>query len=1219
MSQQPVAFDAVPVLQPTPRKRGRVALHALHPRLREQIEQARLTGGDRTELASLLPLISNYYEQLEDERRGVVRSMQLIAEEARAVDEGLGGEDAGHWQVILDHIKDVVITVDADGTVKIFNPTGERIFGYSCSEVIGRSIARLLPELPLNGSIEQGLQALASQADESRGDLRPHEMHARHKDGHRFPAELIISGVQLGRRDAFVICLRDTSERARTQQALRDSEARYRTLVESAPELIVVIDRQSGHYVDANDNALRFFGVSRERLPQLTARDVSAAHQVGGADAAELFAGLCARAAAGEPQVFEWVHRDGHGHEVETEVRLMELPGAAHLLRASITDIAARRRAERITAGERNVFERIAADAPLNEALESIADLIESISSSFTATINLLSGDSQSFAEVIGRRVPERWRALEKSMTIDIRNGSSAAAVYLGRNVMVADVAQDAFWQRRRELALEAGFQAAWAVPIKTANGRVLGALSIYRPQSGAPQPRDIELMAHAARLAGIAIERRRGAEALRASEAKFRSLYDRMLEGVYQCAADGRMLEVNPAFVKMLGFERAEDIYALPGLSVLYWNPVQRAEFECSLQLHGEIRNAEFELRCRDGSRLVVLESARVIRDNEERVVAYEGSMANISERKRVEQAMFDEKERAQVTLQSIGDAVITTDREGRIDYMNPVAEQLTGWRNVDARSEKLGTVLRLLDEVTHEMLENPLVRCLREGQLVHFAEHSVLRNRLGQEIAIQDSAAPIRDRGGTIVGAVVVFRDVTKERRLKRALSYQASHDALTGLINRREFDNRLSEALQSARQDQGPHALLYVDLDQFKVVNDTCGHSAGDRLLRDVTGVLQAHVRTADTIARLGGDEFGILVHGCTIEQAAKIADNIRQAIRDYRFSWEENTTGIGASIGVVEITRESESSASLLSAADIACYAAKDSGRNRVHLYDSNEVSGRHREMYWVSRVTRAVDEGRLELYYQRIAPTGAPAPTLPAFCELLVRLRDDDGQLILPGEFIPAAERYNMVAAIDRWVVQRAVKALKEHASGSEPPFLFALNVSGTSLSDRTFLDFLLTLIEDPNIARGLCFEITETAVITSMDDALFFMRELKARGCRFALDDFGSGLSSFHYLKNLPVDFLKIDGQFIGSVTTDAVDRSMVEAISHVGRTLGIATIAEKVESAEVFAELKRLRVEFAQGYYVARPASIEMLRPGMITGIFQRPALQLPDQLTTG
>ncbi|MGA8709054.1 MAG: EAL domain-containing protein [Steroidobacteraceae bacterium] len=1192
-------MDAVPVLQPTAGNRLRLSPHELHPRLQQQLTESRRPGTATVDLTQLLPVISNYYEQLDDERRGVVRSMQLIADEARSYGEGLGGVDPGHWQVILDHVKDVVITAGADGAVKMFNPTGERVFGLSRADIIGESIALLLPDLPLQGSVEQGLQALTIRADDTRGDLRPHETRARHKDGHFFPAELVVSCVHIERRDVFVICLRDTSERVRAEQALRDSEARYRTLVESAPELIVVIDRQSGQYIDANENALRFFGVSRERMLMLSALELSARPQANGADPGPLFADYCAHAAAGKPQVFEWLHRDAHGHEVETEVRLMALPGAAHLLRASITDIAARRRAERITAGERNVFERIAADAPLTEVLASITDLIESINASFTATIGLLSADGQSFAEAIGSRLPAHWRKLEQRLAVDIRNGSAAAAVYLGRHVMVADIEADAFWQRRRDLALELGFRAAWAVPIKTATGSVLGALAVYRPQPGAPLARDVDLMSHAARLAGIAIERRRGEEALRASEAKFRSLYDRMLEGVYQCAADGRMLEVNPAFVKMLGFGRAEEIYALRGLSVLCWNPTARAEFECSLQLHGEIRNAECELRCRDGSRVVVLESARVIRDADNRVIAYEGTMANISERKRVEQAMFAEKERAQVTLQSIGDAVITTDRDGRIDYMNPVAEQLSGWGKDEARGENLGTVLRLLDEVTHEKLENPLVRCLREGQLVHFAEHSVLLNRLGQEIAIQDSAAPIRDRAADIVGAVVVFRDVTKERRLKRALSYQASHDALTGLINRREFDNRLAEALESAQRDEGPHALLYVDLDQFKVVNDTCGHTAGDRLLRDVTGLLQAHVRAADTIARLGGDEFGILVRSCTAEQGANIADNIRQAIRDYRFTWEQNTTGIGASIGVVEITRESDSAASLMSAADIACYAAKDSGRNRVHLYDSNEVSGRHREMYWVSRVTRAVDEGRLELYFQQITPTSDGPTNLPAFYELLVRLREDDGQLVLPGEFIPAAERYNMVAAIDRWVMQRAVQALREHASGDEPPFLFALNLSGMSIGDRGFLEFALGLTEDARIARGLCFEITETAVITNMAEAVYFMRELKKRGCRFALDDFGSGLSSFHYLKNLPVDFLKIDGQFISSVTTDAVDRSMVEAISHVGRTLGIATIAEKVESAAVFAELKRLRVQFAQGYYIARPAPIAGLKPG--------------------
>lgn len=1198
MSQQPVALDAVPILQPTVGKPARPYIQELHARLQQQLEEARGPGG-RLDVAKLLPLISRYYEQIEDERRGIVRSMQLIADEARSHGEGLGGIDAGHWQVILDLVGDVLITTGPDGAIRMFNASGERLFGCSHADIVGQSITRLLPDLAAPDAIERSLQALAMRADEAREGLRPSETRARHCDGHFFPVELLVSCVQIDRRDVYVLCLRDTSEQARAEQALRDSEARYRALLESAPERIVVIDPRSGCYVDANENALRFFGVTRERLLQMTPMDVSPRLQSNGTDGTALLAEYCARAAAGSPQVFDWLHCDAHGQEIETEVQLMALPGTSRLLRASITDVAARRRAERVTAGERNVFERIAADAPLADVLDSIVELVESISTSFTATIGLLAADGQSFADIIGRRVPAQWRQVEQRLAVDIRNGSSAAAVYLGRQVMVADVESDAFWQRRRELALAAGFRSAWSVPIKTGGGRVLGALSVYRPQPGAPLARDVDLMAHAARLAGIAIERRRNEEALRASEAKFRSLYDRMLEGVYQCAADGRLLEVNPAFVKMLGFDRAEEIYALRSLSVLCWNPGARAEFECALQLQGEIRNAECELRCRDGSRLVVLESARVIRDAEGRVVAYEGSMANISERKRAEQAMFAEKERAQVTLQSIGDAVITTDREGRIDYMNPVAEQLTGFGKDEARGENLGAVLRLQDEVTHERLENPLVRCLREGQLVHFAEHSVLVNRLGQEIAIQDSAAPIRDRSGEIVGAVVVFRDVTKERRLKRALSYQASHDALTGLINRREFDNRLAEALTSAQRGEGPHTLLYVDLDQFKVVNDTCGHSAGDRLLRDVTGLLQAHVRAADTIARLGGDEFGILVRNCTVEQAARIADGIRQAIRDYRFTWEQITTGIGASIGVVEITQESESSASLLSAADIACYAAKDSGRNRVHLYDSNEVSGRHREMYWVSRVTRAVDEGRLELYYQQIAPTAEGSPALPAFCELLVRLREDDGQLVLPGEFIPAAERYNMVSAIDRWVMQRAVQALREHANGTEPPFLFALNLSGLSIGDRGFLDFALGLTEDPCVARGLCFEITETAVITSMAEAVYFMRELKKRGCRFALDDFGSGLSSFHYLKNLPVDFLKIDGQFIGSVTTDAVDRSMVEAISHVGRALGIATIAEKVESAAVFDELRRLRVQFAQGYYIGKPSPIAGLRAG--------------------
>ncbi len=1162
----------------------------LHPQLKSQLDALGPSTSVTQTLAQLLPRVSDYYAQVDEERRGVVRSMQLIAEEARSSRDGLGNAGAGQLQAILDHIKDVVITVDAGGSINLFNPTGEQIFGYSQSELIGRSISRLLPDLASYGAVAAGLASMAG-AGNAGHIIDAREMTARRKNGQDFPAELVASRVRIEREDIYVICLRDMSERRAVEQALRDSEARYRTLVESAPEVIVVIDLKSNKCTDANENALRFFGIERVAVPELSMATLTALappidRQLGHA--------------LTEPRVFEWNYVNAAGEATATEVRLMSLPGSTDLVRASITDISARKRAEIITAGERDVFERMAADAPLPEVLASIVTMAESVSTEYVAAISKLSSDSQSFGEVIGARLPQRLRAQEERTPIDIRNGSSAAAVYLGRPVVVGDVSKSPYWQRRRELAAEVGFAAAWAVPITAFGGRVLGALTVYRNRAGTPPPRDLELLVHAARLAGIAVERRRAEEALRASEAKFRGLYESVLEGVYQCAANGQMLSVNPAFVKMLGYDKAEDIYALPGVSMLYWSPAERTAFERRLDTEKEILNAETRMRRRDGQQLVVQESARALRDEQGRVVAYEGTVADITSRKRAEQAVFAEKERAQVTLQSIGDAVITADSAGLIEYLNPVAEQLSGWSNAEARGLPINRVLQLLDEVSRTEIENPLLRCLREDKVVNFAEHSVLVNRLGQEIAIQDSAAPIRDRNGRTIGAVVVFRDVTQERRLKRALSYQASHDALTGLINRREFDNRLRTAVETAQQGEGPHALLYVDLDQFKVVNDTCGHSAGDRLLRDITALLRQHVRAADTIARLGGDEFGILVQHCSAEQAAQIAEGMRQAVRDYRFTWEQNTTSIGASIGVVEITQDSESVASLLSAADIACYAAKDAGRNRVHLYSSGEVSGRHREMYWVGRVTRAVDENRLELFYQPIVSTRPEAPKSVPFYELLVRLHGDDGTLVLPGEFIPAAERYNVVSAIDRWVVHTAAQLLAEHSvDGGAPPFLLAVNVSGTSLSDRSFLEDVLAMVGEGNVAKGLCFEITETAVITSLAQAMDFMRELKTRGCRFALDDFGSGLSSFHYLKTLPVDYLKIDGQFIGNIINDNVDRSMIEAICKVAKALGIATVAERVETADVYEKLSQLGVDYAQGFYIAHPGPLSNLSVG--------------------
>jgi diguanylate cyclase (GGDEF)-like protein/PAS domain S-box-containing protein len=879
---------------------------------------------------------------------------------------------------------------------------------------------------------------------------------------------------------------------------------------------------------------------------------------------------------------------DSERRGIVQSMRLMADEAAELAYRARESELT-----ERVAVAERAALEQLTGSAPLAEILASITRFIESVGVGTVCSIAVLAANGSAFSYLVSPRLPAKLRAALERCAVDIRNGSCAASVYLGRQVLVADIGTDPFWEQPRSHALEAGLNAAWSTPIKATDGRVLGALGVYHSTSGLPGQRELRIMDHAAQIAGIAIARRLAEEALRASEAKYRGLFETIIEGVYQSGRDGRLRSVNPAFVAILGYGSAEELYALPSVTTLYWNPADRAEFIRRVESEGEIRNAEFLMRRRDGEQVVILENARAVRDEANRITHYEGTIADITERKRAEQAVFAEKERAQVTLQSIGDAVISTDADGRIEYINPVAESLTAWTLEEARGRPIGEVLSLVNEITREPIENPLLCVLSGGDMGAPADHSVLITRAGHEVAIQESAAPICDRQGRVIGAVIVFHDVTKERRLKRALSYQASHDALTGLINRREFDNRLHAAVLSAQRGEGTYALLYIDLDQFKVVNDTCGHQAGDRLLRDVTGLLQSRVRASDTIARLGGDEFGVLLEGCTVEQSTRIAEGVRQAIRDYRFVWGATTLSVGASVGVVQITAETESVANVMSAADIACYAAKDEGRNRVHLYESDGISHpRHREMHWVARVTRAAEENRLELYFQPIRPIARAGAS--AFHELTVRLRDDDGRLVAPGEFIPAAERYNVMSVIDRWVVQRAIERLKGWERTERP--LLAVNLSGTSLNEQSFIDFVLQQVGDATLAQALCFEITETAAVTNLSNATFVMRELKARGCKFALDDFGTGLSSFMYLKTLPVDYLKIDGQFISHVADDPVDRSMVEAIGKVGRALGIETVAECVETQAVLDELGRLGVDYAQGYFLARPEPIERL-----------------------
>ena len=576
---------------------------------------------------------------------------------------------------------------------------------------------------------------------------------------------------------------------------------------------------------------------------------------------------------------------------------------------------------------------------------------------------------------------------------------------------------------------------------------------------------------------------------------------------------------------------------------------------------------------------------------DNNGHVVGVASLVQNITDQHRAEEQLFREKERAEVTLQSIADAVMTTDPNGAVQYMNPAAEQLTGWRNSEAQGRPLIEVFNIISELTRQVAEDPVKQCLRDGAVVCLANHTVLIKRDGQEISIEDSAAPIRDQYGKITGVVMVFHDSSTERELKHQLSHQASHDSLTGLANRRKFERCLEEVLVSAKKYNLSHALIYLDLDQFKVVNDTCGHVAGDELLSQISAVLKNEVRETDTLARLGGDEFGILLEKSTLENAKHVAEKLRQSIRNFRFVWQDKTFEIGASIGLTDITAESEDSASLLSAADVACYTAKEMGRNRIHVYTDGDtdLAKRQGEMQWVSRIKQALDENRLVLYGQIIVPVIDNHIEGDHF-EVLVRMMDEQGKLIPPGAFLPAAERYNLMPAVDRWVIRNAFASYSSLGC-SQSQCQLSINLSGTSLNDDNFLKFIHTQFKEHNVPpKNISFEITETVAVANLAKAIHFINDLKSIGCRFSLDDFGSGISSFAYLKNLPVDYLKIDGNFVKDMADNPIDWAMVEAITKIGHVMGLKTIAEYVETKEIMKELQKIGVDYAQGYGIDKP-----------------------------
>ncbi len=694
----------------------------------------------------------------------------------------------------------------------------------------------------------------------------------------------------------------------------------------------------------------------------------------------------------------------------------------------------------------------------------------------------------------------------------------------------------------------------------------------------------------------------RRAAEAaLEESESRWNFALESAGQGVWDHDYVRRETFCSPMWSWMLGYEPgAISSKADAWLALVHPHDLPHLRDQSQIHLDGESEKfeCEFRMRHKDGRWVWILDRGKVIaRDADGRPLRMIGTHTDITEHRVLNVALEEEKERLRITLHSIGDGVICTDAGGFVTFINPIAEQLTGWSASAALGRPVDIVFRLVDDVTGRHLPCSVGQCLGRLDRVSRDEGVLLVGRDGSRVDVKSSASPVRTPSGETLGSVLVFQDVTRARTLQKELAQMASHDALTGLRNRSSFEQTLADHCSRAGNENRGHALCFLDLDRFKIINDTAGHAAGDVLLREIGRVIREHMRGADLIARLGGDEFGILLVDSDLEEARDIAERLIERIGRVRFAWDGRVYEIGASIGIARLDGETPLAADVMSRADVACYAAKAGGRNRVSIYHASEGDARrhHHELHTAAGIRAALDGDRFVVHAQEIADL-RPAGHLHRHCELLVRMRDEDGALLSPGAFIPAAERYGLMASIDRWVIRRV---LHTHARAilEVPRLSVSINLSANSLEDSSLLDFLAVELKQSVLPpHRIRFEITETSLINNLTNAARLVADLRAAGYAIMLDDFGAGVSSFAYLEHFPADFLKIDGGFVRKMKANPIDRAIVESINDVGHKIGAVTVAEFVEDAETLEILREIGLDMAQGYHIAHPVPLEDL-----------------------
>ena len=1062
-------------------------------------------------------------------------------------------ETASQAAAVLHNSLDAIVTLSLDGTVTHWNAAAQRLFGYSPAEMLGQPAAKLVP---------------ADRRDET-GDLETRLKDSRAgfnfetirlgRDGDAIAVSISLAPIRNaeGELTGATKIIRDVREQARTAHVLAESESRFKALSEVSPLGVFATDAD-GACTYSNGRWQGIYGLTLEQ--SLGDGWAATLHPD---DGAAVFA--------------EWQRTAALGVEFDMEFRILRTDGQTRTVRSRArANLASDGMVTGYVGSVEDITERLRAERALHDERVRLASIIEGTGAG-TWEWNVQTGET---------RFNERWAAMIGHTLNELE--PTSVQTWLGRGhpddlQRSVELLDKHFAGELPSYDCEARMRHhdghwVWVM----ARGRVL----TWTPDGKAEWMFGTHM---------DITERKRQDEALRKSEQLLNRTgevagvggweLDLLTGGLWWSAQTRRIHGVAPDYVPVLS--EAINFYAPEA------RPLIRAAVEQAMAT-AEGWDLELPLVQATGQRIWVraVGAAEFEGDKPVRLV---GAFQDVTALRTVTAELAEQHELIRVTLQSIGDAVITTDASGTVTWLNPVAERMTGWLNAEAKGHPVGRVFHIVNEETRAPTENPVAICLQQGELAGLANRTVLISRNGDEFGIEDSASPIRNERGELLGVVLVFHDVTEQRRLSGEMSYRATHDALTGLVNRAEFETRLRRVLNKAHEDRSQHALLFIDLDQFKLVNDACGHSIGDQLLQQVSKLLGETVRARDTLARLGGDEFAVILEHCSSDQAQRVAQQICERMDEFRFMHDERRFRIGASIGLVPVDNRWGTTAAVIQAADTSCYAAKEAGRNRVHTwFDTDQaMRARNSEMQWAARLEQALDENRFALYAQRIHALDHQAHGLHA--EVLLRMIDSDGSVVQPGAFLPAAERFHFASRIDRWVLRHAIDALRSLANLSTVDTL-CVNLSGQSIGDRSFhRQAIDTLTEaGAQVCGRLCLEITETAAITNMADASVFIDQVRALGVRIALDDFGAGASSFGYLKNLNVDLLKIDGQFIRDLIDDPLDDAAVRCFVDVARVVGVKTVAEFVDRAEVLDRVREIGIDFAQGFLLHRPEPIE-------------------------